>query len=493
MRRLLPLLAVVALSWASCSHDAERNSPLDPELTSPVTLQAAVDDTAGVVNLTWTPADADGYAHYWVLRNRSLSTVVDTLAVLDDDAHLSHADTVGQDIEYVYRVSIVNRAGLEVASTPVTARPLSLPRIPAPSIDADSQNATATITWRPYAGPRFATYQVWRREGELVQPVSGLIAHVGDTSFTDTGLQGNVEYSYRVNVTTADDEIVDGAEASGGIHRLVDSWDLDYEAEGRLKETVKLYYEEGRIVALLTRPTNRSGSRVLTFDTAGNLLAEEELFSGGRLSSFKGTSTALLQDGLRYFAGVFGHNKSRALLARRAGSDQRAQRDLFVSAPWGDLVGDHALVESVLRLQAPAASRAVFDSARVVVDGSVVLRELFDTIPAHWSFTDGTFLDTGSRLRAGSSESWEGLVQLGELTGDLVVEVDVDIGGGGGGFEFGGDEYSRFRVRLTKESGISLRWIFTPPSGTDVASIDTTFFQQALGSEAPLHIVEELP
>ena len=44
---------ILALFLIAC-HSSDRSNPLDPELTPPVQLQVAVDDTAGTATLTWT-------------------------------------------------------------------------------------------------------------------------------------------------------------------------------------------------------------------------------------------------------------------------------------------------------------------------------------------------------------------------------------------------------------------------------------------------------
>ena len=74
-------LAGLLLLWAC--HDAPRKNPFDPELTPPVELNVALDDTAGTAMLTWTKYAGEAeFAEYRVLRNVAKSTEADTLAVI---------------------------------------------------------------------------------------------------------------------------------------------------------------------------------------------------------------------------------------------------------------------------------------------------------------------------------------------------------------------------------------------------------------------------
>ncbi len=52
--RPIILLAMLGL-LAGCSHDAQRENPLDPELTPAVILSVSLDDTTATALLSWTP------------------------------------------------------------------------------------------------------------------------------------------------------------------------------------------------------------------------------------------------------------------------------------------------------------------------------------------------------------------------------------------------------------------------------------------------------
>ena len=101
------------LLLGACGHDAKRTNPLDPELTPPVALELALNDTAGAATLTWTPYDGEApFAEYRVLRNIADRTTVDTLAVMTqiDSTTFVHP-TVVPDVTYAYRIMVQGLRG----------------------------------------------------------------------------------------------------------------------------------------------------------------------------------------------------------------------------------------------------------------------------------------------------------------------------------------------------------------------------------------------
>ena len=262
---LLPLLG--------CSHDSARDNPLDPELTPPVELQVALDDTAGTATLTWTPYEGEApFAAYWIIRIAQAPEVVDTLAVLSDAAATQYIDsTLVTGSFYSYRVSVINDAGLEVPSQPQSIRPLDLPAVEIQDLQFDSRAATATLTWSTYSGSRFHAYQILRRTDD--SPTPHVIAEIDDistTSAVDGELAGNAAYHYQIVVLTTLDEEIESEERSGLFHEHLDTWPLDME-DG---EYVRLYKEDDRIFALIS---GEERVRLLSFASGGQLLEEQVL------------------------------------------------------------------------------------------------------------------------------------------------------------------------------------------------------------------------
>ena len=140
--------AIAALAvLVACSHDTERANPLDPELTPPVDLAIAVDDTAGLARLTWSAYSGKAaFDRYLVLRQVFDRQSVNTLASLPDVATMAWIDTtLDPDKVYVYRVSVVNTEGAEVTSIEQSVSPLSLPTADILSHEFDSGSASASL------------------------------------------------------------------------------------------------------------------------------------------------------------------------------------------------------------------------------------------------------------------------------------------------------------------------------------------------------------
>ena len=339
------LSALLVLALGAC-HDARRENPLDPELTPPVTLEVAFDDSAGSATLSWTPYEgSQSFAAYWVLQQVQGLVTVDTLTEITDVAATTYTDTsLLAGTAYEYRVSVVNTSGLEIPSTvqslggyavsavslvSATGDPLSgsialrwnryqdpsfgsyrvrrrvvgsatdmdlatlttradtvfrdtsavanvdylyrvdvlaagselsgatlVGRLTLPSVHLDdpvpdSVTATGTLRWEPYEGPRFAAYQIWRSGDGSSQLRAELPDHE-QTTFLDSGLAGNTDYSYHVVVRTTKGEEQAGNSAAAIMHELVASWALDLE-EGGL---VRLYAYPGQpLTALVSSPT----------------------------------------------------------------------------------------------------------------------------------------------------------------------------------------------------------------------------------------------
>ena len=125
-----------------CSHDARRESLLDPELTPAVALIAVVDDTAGVTHLSWSQYEgSSALAQYLVLREHEGRTASDTLARITNPAQTTFVDTTVRAGErYVYRLSVVNAGGLEVPSEPVVPQALQPQRDETPVL-GEAQDA----------------------------------------------------------------------------------------------------------------------------------------------------------------------------------------------------------------------------------------------------------------------------------------------------------------------------------------------------------------
>lgn len=388
--RLMKYLRLIALlALVGCSHDAERANPVDPELTPAVTLTAAVDDTAGTVTLNWTRFAGQGFAEYQILR-ASAEQVTDTLAVLTDVAGTTWLDTTAQDdVSYSYCVAVVNQGGYAVPSQAQSVRQLDLPGTQIDHVDFDAASATARVTWTPYAGPRFAGYQLWRRSAMLSPHMIFETDDPAVLSFTDEALRGATQYSYQVIVVTAMQELIVSDEASGGIHLLVGSWDIDADPESHVRLQAR---SDGDIEALVSSTRQ---IRLLFYDRTGQLLETQELLKvpGGDFVGGKTTFAIEPQS----VTSTLSPNGDRFLTLTPRGGDQVAllrfdasgQAISSVIAPFteqGLPSGEQRVADlEVSLIAAGEGAAARFDEVSVTAEGILRNQHDFGAGPGEWT------------------------------------------------------------------------------------------------------------
>lgn len=206
------LAALLLPALISC-HDAPRENPFDPELTTPVELRVTQDASAGTATLTWTQYDGqEPFDRYLVLRNVARSTVVDTLGTLSPvTRRTSYLDTLAPDTDYVYRVSVVNTGGFESPSQEREASAFRVLPVVLLSVQVDAASGEAEVRWSRFEGARFQAYRVERRrvgedEWQLID--GGRLARVDVTALVDADLLPDVPYVYRVVVEAAGQVLV---------------------------------------------------------------------------------------------------------------------------------------------------------------------------------------------------------------------------------------------------------------------------------------------
>ena len=192
------------LVLVACGHDAKRDNPLDPQLTPPVELQIALDDTAGTAILTWTPyTGATAFDEYLVLRNIEDRTSVDTLARIESAETTSFVDTtMAANTAYEYRVAVVNASGFEVPSLEDRTGGYSVSPVNLLSATYEPQAGGVVVSWSRFHGSRFNNYRVERVSADKVdfEPLGEPVEAVADTTFIDTDVVPDVFYRYRVVV-----------------------------------------------------------------------------------------------------------------------------------------------------------------------------------------------------------------------------------------------------------------------------------------------------
>ena len=305
---------LAGLLFLGCSHDSKRDNPLDPALTPPVELQVAVDDSIGVATLTWTPFEGEAaFAEYRVVRSIADRTTVDTLAVLRSISITSFVDSsLVPETAYSYRILVVSDSGFESASEAHVVSLSTPAAVRIEDVDFNSHTASAVVTWSEYSGRGFQSYQLLRIAGFETQTVVETRA-LSDTTYVDTDLKGNTEYSYQVVVVTDKVARIPSPPVTGAFHQLVDSWPVDVEDGGY----VRLYRQEDHLVALVSEPQR---VRHIALDTDGAVREEQVLLQNRWLNIAPFTvNLATFSDGTRYLGLVvkaekFGEDKVTAML-----------------------------------------------------------------------------------------------------------------------------------------------------------------------------------
>ena len=455
-KSLFPLMGI-CLCLLACSYSSKRDNPLDPELTPPVELEVALDDTAGTTTLTWNLYEGETpFAAYWVLRGLQASDVVDTLVKVTDPGSTTYIDSTAETgLFYSYRVSVVNEAGLEVTSTAQTARSPNHPGVEIRELEFNSTTASASLTWSPYSGARFKTYRLLRRADELVSEIVAEITDVATTSFVDTGLVGNTEYRYQVVVVT---DLEDG-------------------------EYVRLYEEEDRILALIS---GEDRVQLLSFAASGQLLEEQVLLENPGMGIPPHTvALTFLPDGTRLLG---------LLTKPNPGLASRMSQLLAYDAGWSPLLREISLehdFESFGSSAAEVEGQIVFaagsnaiDNVRFSSNGRLLIDDEFDTPDVgEWEVTqagrnearadveDGALLlSINTRVRRKITASWH----------DMRLEADVTNRGSGRS------------VVVVKADTLPARWSGTQTRLTEHTSLTAFMLYEGASQSATLHILPPL-
>jgi fibronectin type 3 domain-containing protein len=360
-------------------------------------LALGEDHRAGTVALVWTRYRDPDFESYRVHRRAVGTDQIEKLGSISalDDTIFSDG-TLRADIDYLYTV-VVQAGGQELTSNAREGR-LALPAVELDDPKFDSTTASAELVWTPYAGPRLRSYRVLRSTaGQLPQAV----AEIEDrrvTSFVDTGLVGNTEYFYQVEVVTTQGEEVVSPPVGGAFHRLVATWPLEVDE----RDFVRLYVEEeGRLTALVTeriqsfyfRGETHLGTglaaRLLVFDGEGGLLEErvlyEELYDRMALRS---AATVASPDGGRFLSlGKLGSvcndwegDGWRTAEIVNFGPDGEyrwfSERPLFAGVLSNRIVEDGG--KAVGEITLVASGGAFFDNVVVSSGGQVLFAEDFD-------------------------------------------------------------------------------------------------------------------
>jgi hypothetical protein len=230
--RIYLLIYTLLLFVMSCHHP-RRNNPFDPVLTPAVELLSVTfDPRHGTATLTWSRYNGgQPFQAYQITRRLSTGIVVDRRATIPDIAETTFVDTnVEADHQYVYSVLIINTAGLEVASNSKEVFFSFEP--PQVRVVFDSRTASAALSWdRAVSG--FVRYDIqrWAEDEKGLLTVHRTTV-VDETTFTDTGLNGNTEYRYTVTTRLTTGREVESSSVGGKFHGFLREWTVPPQMTG---------------------------------------------------------------------------------------------------------------------------------------------------------------------------------------------------------------------------------------------------------------------
>ncbi|MFH1567898.1 MAG: hypothetical protein ABIL09_07840 [Gemmatimonadota bacterium] len=230
------LAAAALLGLFAACHSPERANPMDPYLTSTVTLYApAVDTLGGSAVLTWTMYRGDQpFAAYEVRRRLVGQRAPDAQYTVEAAAETTFVDRgLEADRAYVYSIAVVNAAGFEVESNTAEVA-FELQPSHFREVEFDSRSASASLRWsRSAAG--FSQYQLLRQTEADDGPVQLYrTTTIDDTTYVDSGLTGNLDYTYTIVTRSTTGRELVGQSASGSIYRLAGQWDSSVPEAGSI-------------------------------------------------------------------------------------------------------------------------------------------------------------------------------------------------------------------------------------------------------------------
>ena len=311
--------------------------------------------STGHIDLTWDRYSGPGFEGYEIWR-RAVGEDATRLDSITQSGVNTWTDTTARPstVYFYWTNSLIFGIEFESARREIS---YELPAVAIENLSLSSETAAAELTWSVYDGPRFDAYEIHRRfEGGL----DVIVANVGDvaaTSYTDTLLDGNTEYVYRVVVQTewGDGISSTSSERRGSFYPLVDIRELRsldnvqvQAVAAALGQTDDIYIV-ATVISTTTAKVLQTGLRVMYPDAD----SYRSYFSGNKMTPHRLSPVRAVVDADgRLYAAVFDAESGSVLLGA-IGSDRRElwsrlidTNGAFPAALYADTDGDIVLLDT---------------------------------------------------------------------------------------------------------------------------------------------------
>ena len=305
---------ILVVNGEGFSFSSERSHVGGFTVRAVTLLAAAGDPSTGIIGIVWTRYRDPGFESYQLFRRVVGTDAELLLSDISSVTDTTFADTAARhEVIYIYRVEAQTSSG-SLSSTGLDAV-LTLPAVTITGVEFDAPFASAALEWTSYSGARFSHYRIERQTAGMGFQSIGTADVSTDTSFLDTGLIGNTEYSYRVITVTAAAEEINSNEVGDALHRFERSW--PQMSPGR---SMRLYADSDGVSAVESFGSQATRGPGVWLIPYGSGELKEERLEGVPLSD--AVATTLTHNGHRLTSWADWEERSVSVL----GNDTRGPR-----------------------------------------------------------------------------------------------------------------------------------------------------------------------
>ena len=193
------------LSEFSSLASAKPKDLISPE--TPTGLEVTVIPTGGILDLYWNPVSDDDLEEYWIYRSHD-GVNYNWIANVSADNNSYEDSALMDGITYEYKIQAVDEVSNPSGFSSVasgTPRDTTAPERPEGLIVVGSdESGSVTLMWQANLETDVAQYGVYRSADNVYYELCGATLDGQTTLFTDSGLEAEKLYFYRV---TAMDEV----------------------------------------------------------------------------------------------------------------------------------------------------------------------------------------------------------------------------------------------------------------------------------------------